>query len=149
MYDKIHYKLKKKNIGVGSHSLLQGIFPSQGSNLGLLHCRWILDHRATWEALFDICACMCAKLLQSCLFVTPWTVVHQVPRSVGSYRQEYWSGLPCPFPGDLSDSGIEPASPALAGGFFTTSAIWEAHMVYVCMHVYMCVYTYIHRKDFA
>jgi len=44
-------------------------------------------------------------------------------------RQEYWSGLPCPPPGDLPDPGIEPASlmsGALAGGFFTTSTIWEA-----------------------
>ena len=44
-------------------------------------------------------------------------------------RQEYWSGLPCPPPGNLSNPGIESAfltSPALAGGFFTTSATWEA-----------------------
>ena len=44
--------------------------------------------------------------------------------------QEYWSGLPCPPPGDLHNPGIEPSSflsPALAGGLFTTSAIWEAH----------------------
>ena len=44
-------------------------------------------------------------------------------------RQEYWSGLPCPPPGDLPDPGIEPmtlASPALADGFFTTSDTWEA-----------------------
>ena len=45
-------------------------------------------------------------------------------------RQEYWSGLPCPpLPGDFPDPGIEPmslASPGLAGGFFTTSATWEA-----------------------
>ena len=43
-------------------------------------------------------------------------------------RQEYWSGLSCPPPGDLPDPGIEPSSlmsPALAGGFFTTSATWE------------------------
>ena len=51
---------------------------------------------------------------------TPWTVAPQAPLAVGFYRQEYWSGLPCPFPGDLSDSGTEPASPALAGRFFTT-----------------------------
>ena len=38
----------------------------------------------------------------------------------GIFRQEYWSGLPFPSPGDLPDPGIEPASPALAGGFFTT-----------------------------
>ena len=59
------------------------------------------------------------------LFVTPWTVAHQTPPSMGFSRQEYWSGLPCPLPGDLPDPGIEPAflkSPALAGGFLTASA---------------------------
>ena len=47
-------------------------------------------------------------------------------------RQEYWSGLPCTPPGDLPDPVIEPASlvsPALAGGFFTTSATWEGHKI--------------------
>ena len=51
------------------------------------------------------------------------------PLSMGFSRQEYWSGLPCPSPGDLPDAGIEPASlmsPDLAGKFFTTSATWEA-----------------------
>ena len=43
---------------------------------------------------------------------------------MGFSRQEYWSGLPCPSPGDLPDPEIEPASPALAGGFFTTGATW-------------------------
>ena len=49
--------------------------------------------------------------------------------SVGFSRQEYWSGLPCPPPGDLPDPGIKPVflmSPALAGRFFTSSAIWDA-----------------------
>ena len=57
------------------------------------------------------------------LFATPWTVAHQAPPSMGFSRQEYWSGLPFPTPGELSDPGMEPtslASPALAGGFFTT-----------------------------
>jgi len=65
------------------------------------------------------------------LFVTPWTVACQAPLSVGFSRQEYWSGLPFPPPGDLPNPGIEPispVSPALAGGFFTTSATWEAHV---------------------
>ena len=53
--------------------------------------------------------------------VTPGTVAHQAPLSMGFSRQEYWSGLPFPPPGHLPDPGIEPASPALAGGFFTTS----------------------------
>ena len=61
--------------------------------------------------------------------VTPWTVAHQGPLSVGFSRQEYWSGLPCPPPGDLPDTGTKPTSlisPALAGGFFTPSTTWEA-----------------------
>ena len=58
-----------------------------------------------------------------------WTVAYQAPLSMGFSRQEYWSGLPFPAPGDLPDPGIEPTSvrsPALAGGFFTISAAWEA-----------------------
>ena len=63
------------------------------------------------------------------LIATPWTVARQAPLSMGFSRQEYWSGLPCPPPGDLPDPGIEPVSlmsPALAVGFFTTSTTWEA-----------------------
>ena len=47
------------------------------------------------------------------LFVTPWTVTYQDPLSMGFSRQEYWSGLPFPSPGDLPDPGIESGSPAL------------------------------------
>ena len=47
------------------------------------------------------------------LFATPWTVAHQAPPSMGFSRQEYWSGLPFPSPGDLPDPGIEPRSLAL------------------------------------
>ena len=53
-------------------------------------------------------------------FVTPWTVAHQVPLSMGLSQKECWSGLPFPPPGDLPDPGTEPKSPGLAGGFFTT-----------------------------
>ena len=53
------------------------------------------------------------------LFVTPWTAARQAPLSMGLPRQEYWSGLPFLSLGDLPDPGIEPTSPALAGGFFT------------------------------
>ena len=53
------------------------------------------------------------------LFTTPCTVARQGPLSMGFSRQEYWSGVPCPPPGDLPDPGIEPVSPASAGGFFT------------------------------
>ena len=47
------------------------------------------------------------------LFATPWTVAFQAPPSMGFSRQECWSGLPSPSPGDLPDPGIEPGSPAL------------------------------------
>ena len=59
----------------------------------------------------------------------PWTVALQAPLSVGFSRQEYWSELPWPPPGDLPNPGKESISlrpPALAGGFFTSSATWEA-----------------------
>ena len=53
-------------------------------------------------------------------FATQWTVACQAPLSMGFPRQEYWSGLPFPPPGDLPHPGMEIVSPALAGGFFTT-----------------------------
>ena len=49
------------------------------------------------------------------LFGTPWTLAHQALLSMAFPRQEYWSGLPFPPPGELPDTGIEPVSPALAG----------------------------------
>ena len=71
-------------------------------------------------------ACMCAKSLQSCrTLVSLWTVSCQVPLSMGFSRQEYWSGLPCPPPGDLPNPEMEPTdvtSPVLADVFFPTSA---------------------------
>ena len=65
-------------------------------------------------------------------FATLWTVALQAPLSMGFPRQEYWSGLPFPYPGYLPDPGIKPTSlmsPALAGGFFTPSSTWEAHIL--------------------
>ena len=47
------------------------------------------------------------------LFATLWAIAHQAPPSMGFSRQEYWSGLPFPSPGDLPDPGVEPGSPAL------------------------------------
>ena len=65
-------------------------------------------------------ACMLSHFSRVQLFVTLWTVAHQAPLSMEFSRQEYWSGFPCPPPGDLPDPGIKPMSlsPALAGGFF-------------------------------
>ena len=72
------------------------------------------------------CACVlrCVEL-----FAVLWTIACQVPLSMGFFRQEYWSELPCPSPGDLITPRIKPTSlmsPTLADGFFTTSATWEA-----------------------
>ena len=75
-----------------------------------------------------ICACVLSRFNCVRLF-DPWTVICQAPLSMGFSRQEYWSGLPCPPPGDLPDSGLKPTSllsPALTGRFFTASATFEA-----------------------
>ena len=52
--------------------------------------------------------------------MTPWTVAHKAPLCRRLASQEYWSGLPFPFPGDIPDPEIKPMSPTLAGGFYTT-----------------------------
>ena len=72
--------------------------------------------------------CMLSCFGCVCLFAALWTVAPQAPLSMGFLRQEYWSGLPCPPPGDLPNPGTEPTSrtfPALVGEFFTTSSTWE------------------------
>ena len=61
------------------------------------------------------------------LFMTPWTVAHQAPPSMGFSRQEYWSGLPFPSPGDLSDPGIKPRSPALQTDALTSEPQGKPH----------------------
>ena len=93
--------------------------------------------------LTSLCACCCCDVQ---LFATLWTLAHQAPVQGFSRRQEYWSGLTCPSPGDLPDTGIEPislTSPALAGGLFTTSATWEALTLSVALQFYL-VDTSIH-----
>ena len=56
------------------------------------------------------------SLSHVCSFMTPWNVAYQAPMSMGFPRQEHWSGLPCPLPVDLPDSGTDPQSPALWAG---------------------------------
>ena len=76
-----------------------------------------LVNSVEWVCLCIRCdrLCVCALSCFSCIwpFVTPWTIAHQAPLSLGFTRQEYWSGLSCPPPGDLPDPGMEPTSPAL------------------------------------
>ena len=60
------------------------------------------------------CTCVHAKSLSHVpLVAIPWTAAHQVPLPMSFSRREYWSGLPCPPPGDLPDPRIEPRSPTL------------------------------------
>ena len=93
------------------------LFPPWETQLSVLMCVW-----GGWRV------CMLSRVW---LFATLWTVIPQAPLPMEFSRQEYWSGLPCPPPGELPDSGIEPApptspawaspaSPAWAGRFFTT-----------------------------
>ena len=77
--------------------------------------------------LFYTCVLSCFSHVW--LFVTLWTIACQVPLSMAFSRQEHWSGLPFPSARDLPDTGNKPTSltsPALAGGFFTANATWEA-----------------------
>ena len=116
-----------QNTGVGSLPLPQGIFPTQGLNPGLLHCRQILyqlSHKESllWtvmelSVLFIFFITISVPITRSfeqwphvigieeekslnCvrLFATPWTVAYQALQSMGFSRQEYWSGLPLPSP---------------------------------------------------
>ena len=86
-------------------------------------------------------ACVWSYFSRVRLFVTLWTVDCQALLSMGFSRQECWGGLPCPPPGHLPDPGVKPASlmsPALAGGFFTASATWEAHILVLCLVTQLC-----------
>ena len=113
-----------RNTGVSCHFLLQGIFPTQGSDWCLLRVlfigRQILYQFATWTILktMGIVVVLVTQLYLT--FATPWTVAHGTPLSMGFPRQEYWRGLPCPTPGCLPNPRIEPWSPALQ-----TESLWS------------------------
>ena len=65
------------------------------------------------------------------LFATPWTVAYKAPLSMGFSRQEYWSGLPFPSPGDLPDPGIEPGSPAFQAYSLTSELAPMISLIYL------------------
>ena len=79
--------------------------------------------------------------------VTPWTVAHQTPLSMGFSRQEYWIGLPFPSPGDLPDPGIEPRSPALQAYSLPTE-LWGKPKVkwklLSCVPLFSAPWTVVH-----
>ena len=71
------------------------------------------------------------------LFATPWTVAYQASLSMGFSRQEYWSGLPFPSPGDLPDPGIEPGSPALEADALTSEPPGKPISIYTTSYLYI------------
>ena len=79
--------------------------------------KWILVHQAV--------GVFCSVLSRVWLFATPWTVAQQAPLSMGFPRQEYWSGLPSPAPGDLPDPGVGPAAPVSCTGRQTLAVVPE------------------------
>ena len=106
---------------MGCYSLLQGIILTQGLNSHFLSCftdvktlQQIEDinYLVTMstqppDLLQPVCVCV-SRFSHVQLFATLWTVAHQGPLPMEFSRQEYWSGLPCPPPGDLPDPGIKP-----------------------------------------
>ena len=76
------------------------------------------------------------------LFATPWTVAYQAPLSMGFSRQEYWSGLPFPSPGDLPDPGIELGSPKLEADALTSEPPGKQMLILL---IYLYVSGLIHK----
>ena len=87
-----------------------------------------LVQRSLFFALLLVLVLICVQR-----FMAPWIVAHQAPLPMDFSRQKYWNGVPFPIPRDLPDPRVEPASlasPLLAGGFFATSATWEAPLFF-------------------
>ena len=122
-----------QNTGMGSLSLLQGIFPTQGSNPGVLHCRRVLyqlSHKGSplkgvhlsKPGFLSLGAVDIRGQVTLC---DPCTV-----QSMEFSRQKYWSGLPCLSPGNLPDPGIKPRSPALQADSLLSEP-WVSQVIYV------------------
>ena len=108
---------------MGCHFLLQGIFPTQGSNLGFQHCRqmvYCLSHQGIPEMSLLLLLLLLSHFSRVRLCATPETAAHQASQCLGFSRQEHWSGLPFPSPGDFPDPGIKPRSPTLQAAALTS-----------------------------
>ena len=117
--------------------------------------RWSLNHWTTGQVLghtflymlHTLCTpWFCVLLTRVQLFATPGSVARQAPLSMEFPRQEYWSWLPFPSPGDLPDPGMEPRSPALAGGFFTTEPSGKSYKIGMGVQILGCMMFYL-TKD--
>ena len=94
------------------------------------------DRRRESEMIGVCVSALSRSVMSHCL--QPHGVAHQAPLSMGFPRQEYWSGLPFPSPGDLFNSGIEPAFLALAGRFFITEPPGKPTLKFVHTHPGQC-----------
>ena len=142
--------------------LLQGIFQTQGSNPGLLFGRWMLYRWITREVLWiSYPSIICVywenkKGMSGCcvsssdskrdsysrkMSGTCCTLCSVLSNSFDISMPQSWSGLPFPSSEDLSDTRIEPVSPELAGGFFTTSVTWETLCAIIILYVSLIVFS--------
>ena len=115
--------------------------PASRGSYGVIEKAWPLAPATQWLEFQSYCGYRCTSrsilfnLLAPCIFIyevkplsrvrlfaTPWTVANQAPLSMGFSRQEYWSGLPFPSPGDLPNPGIEPRSPAFQADALTSES---------------------------
>ena len=123
-----YFKLKNDK----SYFIFQSLMTSL--SLDSIHSALVSLHASPWEWASSVCpaALLCRSVVSDSLG-PPWTAAPPAPLAMGFPRQEYWSGPPCPPPGDLPDPGMEPmplASPALAGRFFHHCTTWEAPSVW-------------------
>ena len=120
------FNVLRRGLNIAHPECVQSV-PRQPAGWGT---SWLQGPRVLLNTAWGCCAHVSSPLrlrvkllIHVRLFATPWTVAHQDPPTMGFPRQEYWSGLPFPSPGDLPDPGVESLSPSLAGGFFTTEPL--------------------------
>ena len=95
-------------------------------------------------------ACMLGRFSLFQCFETLWAKAHQAFPCMGFSRPEYWSGLPCPPPGDLLDPGIKPESlkcSELAGRLFASSAIWVAPLGQYYRYIWCKIWNHFHKFE--
>ena len=122
----MRYHLPPVRMAIVKHSTKNQGWSGCGEMRTLLHQCW----NVSWEqSLWRQYVCVLSHFSYIRLFLTLWRVACQAPLSMGFSRQEWWSGVPCPPAGNLGHPGpnLHLMFPALAGGFFTSSAAWEAH----------------------
>ena len=102
-----------------------------------------LNNRECWLC---VCAHVLSRLSHVRLFATPWNVAVQAPLSMGFSRPEYWSGLPCPPPGDLPKPRNRTHASCNEGGFFTTEPPGKPTYIYNLVHGFYayCMYDLLH-----